>query len=268
MSHPAPRRLTPLAHLTRLMLSAAVALVAMGGTGFAAQAPGANEADVSATATGITLDLRDAPIGQAILLLSKVWDKQWCLDGTSAPEKPVLVTIKLRESLFEEALNAITQSVDPPLLWTRTMNVYIIRFDPLARQTTSEPARPRETPNATNSPKSNALPSRNLREALLVFPRRVAGISYKGDTGLAAILLNGEENALDNPDDEPFPVKPGASVASGVQGIPKLFVESISPKQVVLRVPRDENTIRSHVDGFRIFVPLRGASVETSQPRR
>jgi hypothetical protein len=89
------------------------------------------------TIPNVSLDLRDAPIRQALEQLFKNGGAQYVLD----PNIQGFVTLNVRDQPFESALRLLLRSANPPLTYTRENGVYLVRPRSIA-STTGAPGFP------------------------------------------------------------------------------------------------------------------------------
>ena len=72
----------------------------------------------------VTLDLRDAPVRQALEQLFNTARAQYTLD----PGIQGFVTLNIRDQPFDSALRLLLRSANPPLTYTREGGVFIVRL--------------------------------------------------------------------------------------------------------------------------------------------
>jgi type II secretory pathway component GspD/PulD (secretin) len=83
----------------------------------------------------VTLDLRDAPIRDALEQIFKNAKVDYSID----PGVAGFVTLKITEQPFENALRLILRSAQTPLIYTKESGVYIVKIRQLAAATPTPP---------------------------------------------------------------------------------------------------------------------------------
>ncbi|MDX1931956.1 MAG: hypothetical protein SFU56_05065, partial [Capsulimonadales bacterium] len=83
----------------------------------------------------VTLDLRDAPIREALEQLFKSAKVDYSID----PGVAGFVTLKITEQPFENALRLILRSAQYPLTYTRESGVYVVKIREIATTTNAAP---------------------------------------------------------------------------------------------------------------------------------
>ena len=135
-------------------------VIALAGIGTLSAGPLARSASAQAAAVApkqlppISLDLRDAPIRQALEQLFSSAGVQFSIDNSVAG----FVTLKIVDQPFDNALRVLLRSSSQPLTYTKENDVYFIKprvIDTMAGLNTAPPDAPNalgaEDPNADNS---------------------------------------------------------------------------------------------------------------------
>jgi len=181
------------------------------------------------------------------------------------------VTFTTRAQPLTDTLDLLTHSTDVPLAWQRLANdVYTVRPEP----SSSTEGTPAPATKQSSSQAENSLPAKtgNKRNALFAIPRRTAGIAFSGGNPVAAILIYKSAFYSEDDDFSCEIVGVGTKVPSGVEGVPDLRVESITSRQVVLRVTSGDNgAVSAPLVGTRVVVPLQSlaqARENKNSPRK